>query len=51
MWWHVDRRRKNWLMMIIVMIVLSIVAGIYASRGAFCALQAFLTKRRRLPTT
>src|SRR6476646_9036541 len=32
-WWNVSHSRANWLLLFIVMIVLSIVAGIYAGRG------------------
>jgi hypothetical protein len=39
-WWNVSHSRTNWLMMFIVMIVVSIAAGIYAGRGVLRALQA-----------
>jgi len=32
-WWNVNHSRSNWLVMFIVMIVVSVVAGFYASRG------------------
>ncbi len=32
-WWNVSHSRSNWLMMFIVMIVLSVVAAVYAARG------------------
>src|ERR1700682_2067324 len=32
-WWNVSHSRSNWLLLFIVMIVLSIVAGIYAGGG------------------
>lgn len=32
-WWNVSHSRSNWLLMFIVMIVLSVLAGIYAGRG------------------
>ncbi len=32
-WWNVSHSRSNWLVMFIVLIILSVVAGIYAARG------------------
>ena len=32
-WWNVSHSRANWLVMFIVLIVLSVVAGVYAARG------------------
>src|SRR5689334_366646 len=32
-WWNVDHSRTNWVLMFVVMIVLSILAGVYAARG------------------
>jgi len=40
-WWNVSHSRSNWLVMFIVMIVLSVVAGIYAGRGLVRALNNF----------
>ena len=40
-WWNVSHSRSNWLLLFIVMIVLSIVAGIYAGRGIFRAIRRF----------
>lgn len=34
-WWNVEHSRANWLLMFIVLIVLSILAGVYAARGSF----------------
>lgn len=39
-WWNVSHSRTNWLMMFIVMIVASIAAGLYASRGVVRALRS-----------
>jgi hypothetical protein len=39
-WWNVSHSRANWLMMFIVMIVVSIAAGVYAGRGIVRALRA-----------
>ena len=46
-WWNVSHARSNWLVMFILLIVLSIVAAVYASSGIFRALAAFLHCRRR----
>ena len=45
-WWNVSHSRSNWLLLFIVMIVLSIVAGIYAARGIVRALGHVLRDRR-----
>jgi ABC-type antimicrobial peptide transport system permease subunit len=45
-WWNVNHSRSNWLLMFIVMVLVSIVAAIYASRGALRALQTFRQNRR-----
>jgi hypothetical protein len=39
-WWNVSHSRTNWLMMFIVMIVVSIAAGLYAGRGILRALRS-----------
>jgi ABC-type antimicrobial peptide transport system permease subunit len=41
-WWNVSHSRSNWLVMFIVMIVLSVAAGIYAGRGIARALRRYL---------
>jgi ABC-type antimicrobial peptide transport system permease subunit len=41
-WWNVSHSRSNWLVMFIVMILLMVVAGIYAGRGIFRALRTLL---------
>ena len=46
-WWNVDHSRTNWVLMFVVMIVLSILAGVYAARGILRGLATFLNKRRR----
>lgn len=48
-WWNVDHDRTNWLVMFIVLILLSIVAGIYAARGVLRGLRTYLHSRRRRP--
>jgi hypothetical protein len=37
-WWNVSHSRSNWLVLFIAMIVLSVVAGIYAGRGVVRAI-------------
>ena len=48
-WWNVSHARSNWLVMFVLLIILSIVAAIYASRGIFRAFAAFLHARRTTP--
>jgi ABC-type antimicrobial peptide transport system permease subunit len=38
-WWNVSHSRSNWLVMFIVMIVVSVAAALYASRGILRALR------------
>ena len=45
-WWNVSHSRSNWLLLFIVMIVLSLLAGIYAARGMLGALRHALHDRR-----
>lgn len=47
-WWHVSHHRTNWLPMFIVLIVMSVIAGAYAARGA---LRAVKHLARRTPAT
>jgi hypothetical protein len=44
-WWNISHSRANWLMMFIVMIVVSIAAGLYASRGIVRALRSLVRHR------
>jgi ABC-type antimicrobial peptide transport system permease subunit len=46
-WWNVDHDRTNWLVMFVVLIVLSIIAGIYAARGILRGVRTYLHSRRR----
>jgi ABC-type antimicrobial peptide transport system permease subunit len=39
-WWNVSHSRSNWLLMFVVMILASIVAAVYASRGILRALRS-----------
>jgi hypothetical protein len=45
-WWNVEHSRANWLVMFVVLIVLSVLAGIYAGRGAVRATATYLSRRR-----
>jgi hypothetical protein len=46
-WWNVSHSRSNWLVMFIVMIILSVVAAIYAGRGLARAVSNFLHRKDR----
>jgi hypothetical protein len=41
-WWNVSHSRSNWELMFVVMILVSIIAGVYAGRGIFRALRSLL---------
>jgi ABC-type antimicrobial peptide transport system permease subunit len=41
-WWNVSHSRSNWLLMFIVMIVVSVAAGIYAGRGVARAVRTLM---------
>ncbi|MBB2990142.1 ABC-type antimicrobial peptide transport system permease subunit [Mycolicibacterium iranicum] len=45
-WWNVEHSRANWLLMFVVLIVLSLLAGVYAARGVARALTSVLHSRR-----
>jgi ABC-type antimicrobial peptide transport system permease subunit len=46
-WWNVSHTRSNWLLLFIVMIVLCLVAGIYAARGILRGVATYMQSRRR----
>jgi hypothetical protein len=46
-WWDVDHDRSNWLVMFILLIVLSVVAAVYALRGVLRAALSFVRRRAR----
>src|SRR5262245_39668040 len=48
-WWNVSHSRSNWLVMFIVMIIVSVAAGVYAGRGLIRALGKFLHRRETNP--
>ena len=41
-WWNVSHSRNNWMIMFVAMIILSVVAAIYAGRGIARAIANFL---------
>jgi hypothetical protein len=43
-WWNVSHSRSNWELMFVVMILVSIIAGLYAGRGIFRALRTILRR-------
>lgn len=45
-WWNVSHSRTNWLVMFIVLIILSVIAGVYAARGVLRALGRMARTRR-----
>jgi hypothetical protein len=48
-WWNVSHSRSNWLVMFIAMIILSIVAAIYAGRGIVRAIGSYLHRNDEKP--
>ncbi|BBZ34229.1 hypothetical protein [Mycolicibacterium confluentis] len=46
-WWNVSHERTNWLVMFIVLILLSVVAAVYAARGIFRGIATYMHSRRR----
>ncbi|WP_445169768.1 hypothetical protein ACTXG7_10885 [Mycolicibacterium sp. Dal123E01] len=48
-WWNVPHSRSNWLVMFIVMIVVSAVVAIYASRGVIRALSSLRRSHHKDP--
>ncbi|MEO3757447.1 hypothetical protein ABGB19_04030 [Mycobacterium sp. B14F4] len=46
-WWHVSHSRSNWLVMFILLVIFSVISGIYALRGLFRAVRRFLRRRDR----
>lgn len=41
-WWNVSHSRSNWELMFVVMILVSIIAGVYAGRGILRALRSMV---------
>lgn len=46
-WWNVSHSRANWMIMFVVLILLSILAGVYAARGIFRGIATFMHSRRK----
>ena len=46
-WWNVSHSRSNWLLLFIVLIILSVVAGIYAARGILRGVATYMHSRKR----
>ncbi|MGB3357111.1 MAG: hypothetical protein WBB00_30640 [Mycobacterium sp.] len=46
-WWNVSHSRSNWLILFIVLIMLSIIAGVYAARGILRGVATFMHSRKR----
>ena len=48
-WWNVSHSRSNWLVMFIAMIILSVVAAIYAGRGIARAVSNYMHRNDNDP--
>lgn len=48
-WWNVSHSRANWLVMFIVMIIVSVAAGVYAGRGLLRAIARFSHRNHDKP--
>ena len=46
-WWNVNHQRTNWLPMFVVLIVVSVLAGLYAIRGLRRGVRRALRRRSR----
>ena len=44
-WWNVSHSRSNWMIMFILMIIVSVAAGVYAGRGILRAIQTYAKGR------
>lgn len=43
-WWNVPHTRTNWLITFIVLVIVSVVIGLYAARGVIAALKRVLRR-------
>lgn len=43
-WWNIPHSRSNWLVMFIVMIAVSVIAGVYAGRGLTRAIRSLVSR-------
>jgi hypothetical protein len=48
-WWNVSHSRSNWLLLFVVMIIVSVAAGVYAGRGLVRAMARFSHRNRNEP--
>ena len=46
-WWDVSHSKPNWLLMFILLIVLSVIAAVYALRGVLRAAGSFMRRRHK----
>jgi hypothetical protein len=46
-WWDVSHSKPNWLLMFILLIVLSVIAAVYALRGVLRATGSFMRRRHK----
>ena len=44
-WWNVPHDRTNWLITFIVLVIVSVVIGLYAARGVIAALRRLFDRR------
>ena len=46
-WWNIDHQKhSNWVLLFIVLIIVSVITGIYAARGIIRAIRTFMRQRR-----
>ena len=43
-WWNVPHTRSNWLVTFIILVIVSVVIGLYAARGIIAALRRMLSR-------
>jgi hypothetical protein len=43
-WWNVPHSRTNWLVTFIVLVILSAVVGLYATRGVISLFKRFISR-------
>lgn len=45
-WWNVDHsKHSNWLLLFVVMIIVSVITGVYAARGILRAVRTLVSRR------
>ena len=45
-WWNVEHSRANWVLMFVVLIILTVLSGIYAARGALRGIATYMSRRQ-----